>query len=125
MQYRADTELLEYVCAENEKDRIHLVGKNSDDLKNAVTVAPEVLSEYVGTYERQIPRGPQGIKIALKDGGLTLSFAGGPTWRATAHSETVFTAFGTRYEFFKNDKGEVTHFLMIDGSGEWRADRKK
>ena len=125
MQYRPDTELLEYVCAENEKDRVHLVGKNSDDAKDAVTVAPETLSKYVGTYERQIPRGPQEIKVALEDGGLTLSFAGGPTWRATAHSETIFTAFGTRYEFGKNDKGEVTHFLMIDGSGEWRAQRKK
>jgi hypothetical protein len=41
----ADTELLEYVCAENEKDRVHLVGKNSDDLKNAVTVSPEILSK--------------------------------------------------------------------------------
>jgi hypothetical protein len=56
---------------------------------------------------------------------LTLSFAGDAPWRATAHSETVFTAFGTRYEFFKNDRGEVTHFLMIDGSGEWPAERKK
>jgi hypothetical protein len=124
-QYRPDTELLEYVCAENEKDRIHLVGKNSDDLKNTVKLAPEVLSKYVGTYERQIPRGPQEIKVALEDGGLTLSAAGSPPWPMMAHSETVFTSLGNRYEFFKNEKGEVTHFLMVDGSGEWRADRKK
>jgi hypothetical protein len=125
MQYRPDTELLEYVCAENEKDRVHLVGKLSDDLKDAVTVPPEILSKYVGTYERQIPKGPQEIKVTLEDGQLTLSFGGDSPWRATAHSETTFTAFGTRYEFFKSDRGEVTHFMMTDGSGEWRADRKK
>jgi len=125
MTYLPDTDLLEYVCAENEKDRVHLVGKLSDEAKDAVTVPPEILSEYVGTYERQIPKGPQEIKVTLEDGQLTLSFAGDAPWRATAHSETIFTAFGTRYEFFKNDKGEVTHFVMTDGSGEWRADRKK
>jgi hypothetical protein len=125
MQYRPDTELLEYVCAENEKDRVHLVGKLSDDGKNAVTVPLQILREYVGTYERQIPKGPQEIKVTVEEGQLTLSFAGDAPWRATAHSETTFTAFGTRYEFFKNDKGEVTHFLMIDGSGPWIADRKK
>jgi hypothetical protein len=125
MQYRPDTELLEYVCAENEKDHVHLVGKLSDEAKDAVTVPPEILSEYLGTYERQISKGPQEIKVTVEDGQLTLSFAGDAPWRATAHSETTFTAFGTRYEFFKNDKGEATHFVMTDGSGEWRADRKK
>ena len=33
--YSADTDLLEYVYAENEKDRTHLVGKNSDDAKGS------------------------------------------------------------------------------------------
>jgi hypothetical protein len=125
MGYRPDTELLEFVCAENERDRVHLVGKNSDDAKNTVKVAREILSKYVGTYERQFPRRTQEIKIALEEGGLTLSFAGGPPMPMTAHSETVFTSLGNRYEFFKNDKDEVTHFLMVDGSREWRAVRKK
>ena len=44
----ADTELLEYICNENEKDHQHLVGKASDDKKNAVKVAPAILSTYVG-----------------------------------------------------------------------------
>ena len=41
----ADTEMLEYVCNENEKDRAHLVGKASDDKKYAVDVAPELLAK--------------------------------------------------------------------------------
>ena len=88
-------------------------------------VAPETLSKYVGTYERQIPRGPQELKIALEDGGLTLSVAGAPPRPLLAHSETIFTGSGTRLEFVKNDKGKVTYFVMTDGSGEWRADRKR
>jgi hypothetical protein len=124
-QYRADTELLEYVCAENERDRAHLVGRNSDELKNAVKVAPEILSKYVGSYERHIPRGAQELKITLVDEGLTLSVAGGPPRLLTALSETVFTNTGTRFEFGRNDSGEVTHLDMTDGSGPWRAERKK
>jgi hypothetical protein len=34
----------EYVCAENERDSIHLVGKKSDDTKNAVKVPLEILT---------------------------------------------------------------------------------
>src|SRR5262249_56276894 len=46
-----DTELLEYVCAENEKDRRdqHLVGTRSEEVKavTPVQVAPEILAQYV------------------------------------------------------------------------------
>jgi hypothetical protein len=124
-QYRADTELLEYVCAENERDKAHLVGRNSDELKNAVKVAPEILSKYVGTYERHIPRGPQELKIAVEDGALTLSVAEGPARPLAALSQTVFYSLGARFEFNVNNKGDVTHLLMVDGSGDWPADRKK
>ena len=45
----ADTELLEYVCLENEKDQQHLIGRTSEEKK--VTVSPEILAQYVGVYE--------------------------------------------------------------------------
>src|SRR5262249_9384985 len=50
-----DTEMLEYVCNENQKDYDHLVGKASDDKKNAVKVPVSVLSKYTGTYEFHSP----------------------------------------------------------------------
>jgi hypothetical protein len=125
MVYTADSELLEYVCAENEKDSVHLVGKNSDDTKNAVQVAPEILSKYVGSYERQTPRAPQEIKVALEGDGLTMGFGTAPPRPLTALSETVFTAFGTHFEFGKNDKGEVTHLIIRAAEGDLRADREK
>jgi hypothetical protein len=71
MRYMADTDLLEYVCAENEKDSIHLVGTLSDETKNAVKVGPQILSKYVGTYLRTPSGGlpPVEIRIAWRTAG--------------------------------------------------------
>jgi hypothetical protein len=126
-----DTELLEYVCAENNKDPVHLVGKHSDDTKHAVTVSPEILSKYVGTYllnakELGIP-GPEvlPINVALEDGALKLGMADGPKQPVTALSETTFTGFGGRIEFVKNDQGEVAYFVVRIAEGDFRANRRK
>jgi hypothetical protein len=125
-----DTELLEYVCAENEKDRVHLVGKNSDDLKHAVTLTPEILNRYVGSYELNakalgIP-GPEimVIKVIVEDGVLKLGMGDGPKERMTPLSETLFTGFGGRLEFGKNDRGDVTHFTIKIAEGDFQAKRK-
>jgi hypothetical protein len=126
MQYLADTDLLEYVCAENEKDSVHLVGKHSDDEKNAVKVAPEVLSRYLGTYVRQGPVGPQEIMVALEDGQLTMSVGTGVQKAPMiALSETYFAGAGSHFEFGTNAKGEVTHLIIRAAEGDLRADRKK
>lgn len=45
-----DTDLLENVCLENEKDRERLVGRVSDDRKASKKVAREILARYAGTY---------------------------------------------------------------------------
>jgi hypothetical protein len=127
MRYLPDTDLLEYVCAENEKDRVHMVGANSDDIKNAVQLPPEVLSKYVGTYERQLSNGvTQVIIIALEDGGLTLSGLG-PSSRGgmTALSETAFTSHdGNHFEFLKNEKGYVTQLVSHGAEGDRHYERK-
>src|SRR5262249_19923175 len=52
----ADTELIEWVCNENNTSALqHWVGKASDERKGEVKVAPEVLSKYAGVYEEQPP----------------------------------------------------------------------
>lgn len=48
-----DTELLEAVCNENNKNLEHWVGKASDDEKSEVKVARETLAKYAGTYVEQ------------------------------------------------------------------------
>jgi len=122
-----DTELLEYVCAENEKDRLHLVGRNSDDTKRAVTLAPEVLSRYVGTYlfsgkEFGIP-GVELIpmEITLEDGSLRLGTGGGAKQAMIALSETTFASMGGHIDFGKDAKGD--YMIVHAAEGDFRGNK--
>jgi hypothetical protein len=122
--YVADTELLEYVCAENEKDRVHFVGKNSDDTKNAVKLSPEILKKYVGTYE--VPNTPGLLNVVLEDGGLKVSVNGGFKLLMTPLSETSFAGpMGAQIEFVKNENGDVTQMVTHLVEGDFPANRKK
>jgi hypothetical protein len=127
--YTPDTDLIEYVCAENEKDHNHLVGKRSDYLKRAVKLAPEVLARYVGSYELPDARelygtdGPVGIKITLEDGQLKLVISGRQQ-PLIALSETSFAGTGVDIEFGRNKKGDVTHLVIMGAEGDFRAYRK-
>jgi predicted acylesterase/phospholipase RssA len=51
----ADTELIEWVCNENNNGAQHWVGKASDERKSEVKVAPAILAKYVGAYVEQPP----------------------------------------------------------------------
>ena len=128
--YSADTDLLEYVCAENEKDRTHLVGKNSDDAKKAVKVAPEILAKYTGTYllggdiAKQLGVEFIPLTVALGDGALKLGFADSEKEPMIALSEITFTGFGGYIDFGKNEKGVVDHLVVRLAEGDYRANRK-
>ncbi len=128
MEATFDTEMIEYVCAENEKDHEHLVGKASDD--KGVEVAPEILSRYAGQYEMQPPpgapfQGPVLLAVELKDGRLTIGMVGGAAGLLTAISETRFTTGGGTVEFVSNDQGVVTHIVLSAVEGELEAKRKE
>ena len=70
----ADSDLIEYVCNENEKGSAHLVGKASDLKSIAVEVAPEILARYVGVCAETAPRGgPLRIEIFLSGAELLFS----------------------------------------------------
>jgi hypothetical protein len=71
----ADTEMIEYVCGENEKDRSHLVWSVSDARKLGVTVAPDILAKYVGTYAFD-PRNTMKIHITLSGDTLFMDVGG-------------------------------------------------
>jgi hypothetical protein len=129
--YAADTDLIEYVCAENEKDRAHLVGHKSDT-KRSVQLPAELLSKYVGTYMVRTKDvgfpGPEFIpvNIMLEKGELEVVVAGLAKQRLTALSETRFTdeAIGV-FEFRSNDQGEVTHIAVEAPGGEFTATRRQ
>jgi hypothetical protein len=122
-----DTEILEFVCAENEKDRQHMVGTPSDAKPAAVTVAPEVLTQYVGTYEFAFPENPTvpgTYNITMSDGRLFMDTAGKNKTALVPASETVMYLRDARLEFFRNSSGAVTHFTRTWVEGDLKYTRK-
>jgi hypothetical protein len=129
VELAADTELLEYVCAENEKDRLHLVGKLSDEEKNAVKLGPEILLKYAGEYEFRPPEElglpAMPIKISLVDDALVMEFRGAKYPPLVPLSETSFSGAGGRVEFLKNGLGAVTDLMFRVVEGDFKAPRKQ
>jgi hypothetical protein len=117
----ADTELLEYVCLENEKDQQHLVGRTSEEKK--VIVPPAILAQYVGVYEV----GSRNVfTITLVNGELLLDMQGKGKVPMIPLSETSFSPrlLGT-YQFFKNEQGVVTHMLVHSAEEVLTAVRRR
>ena len=122
-----DTDMLEYVCNENEKDHAHLVGKASDEKKDAVKLAPQVLSRYVGIYEFRPPDDPTFamlINVTLAGDELLVDIAGKDKQPLIALSETTFSLMGTRIDFVKNEQGAVTDLIFHIVEGDMKAVRK-
>ena len=106
-----DTDLLEYVCKENEKDRDRLIGTLSEVHKThtPVHVAPAVLAQYVGTYDFRFPENPtipSIMTVGLVNGTLTL---GGAPLVPIAENRFLFGS--NPIEFVKDKHGRVTHFV--------------
>jgi hypothetical protein len=125
-EFDADTEPLEYVCNENERDLKHLTGKASD-LKG-IAVAGEILAKYVGLYEYTPPDRPDlrvPVEIVL-DGDRLVMTGGGPRVELIALSTAEFaTADGAGVEFFKDANGVVTHLIARIVEGDIKAVKKK
>ena len=128
VNYVPDTEMLEYVCNENEKDSVHLVGKASDEVKGDVKLGAQVLSRYAGSYEMGPPREMKAT-ISVATDQLRLSIGGKGAVPLTTLSETEFYfPGGFPMDFIKDDKGAVTHFLLHTPCGDFkfvRADKAK
>jgi hypothetical protein len=120
----ADTEMLEYVCAENERDRSHLVGKAADDKKNEIKVAPTILKQYVGVYDARFPPHldePVLVEISLDRNELMVAVSGGPKRAPAVLSETKFFLEGTHIEFVKDEHGVVMHLNVQVVEGDLKA----
>lgn len=119
-----DTELLENICNENEKDRPRLVGRLEDDRARQVTVAPHVLDKYAGMYVA----GPLGaIRVVVHGGELAIEVpAGSARHAAFATSDTDFLvpALGVPLKFFVNADGDVTHLRLTAVEGDIDAGRR-
>jgi hypothetical protein len=121
----ADTEILEWVCNEGRSGLEHWVGKASDERKNEVKVAPEILSKYVGTYEELQPywRAAQRIvQISVEDGRLVANMDGRGNVPLIATSDAAFTGlYGLGVEFIEGGTGGL---YVKHVSGNYRFARK-
>ena len=121
----ADTELIEFVCNENNRSLEHWVGKASDERKNEAQVAPDILAKYVGTYEEQPPfwrAAPRVVEITLSDGRLFGDVDGRGKVPLIASSATLFSGLnGLGVEFIQNGSGGL---FVKHVSGDYRFARK-
>jgi hypothetical protein len=119
--YAADTEMLETVCNENNRDIDHLAGKAG----KGVSVSPAVLDRYTGKYQfRQGPAGtdsffPRNPTITLMKNQLYLN-----DLPLIPMSESRFDSTAASIEFFMNSSGAVTHFVLSAAEGDARYDRR-
>jgi len=122
-----DTELLEYVCNENEKDRARLVGTLSDDRKNAVKVAPAILAKYVGSYEFHSPREPERVtmvvNVTLDKDELSMDLGGAGRMPLVSLSDNLFSGGGVRAWFVTDEKGNVTELVAETVEGQLKGTR--
>jgi hypothetical protein len=115
LNYSADTDMLENVCNENNRDVIHLVG-NATAL---VKVSPQMLARYVGRYvfregTRAIPTFMGATQsVTLIADQLYLNAL--PMF---AQSETKFESSGAAAEFFLDAKGTVTRLVLSQTEGD-------
>jgi hypothetical protein len=118
----ADTEMLEYVCNENEKDAAHLVGKASDEKKFAVKVAPAILSKYVGSYTFKAPEDPNQvmhINVTLRGETLSMDIGGKDSQEMVALSDQTFSVMGVRLDFFSD------HLIFHIVEGDMKATKDR
>jgi CubicO group peptidase (beta-lactamase class C family) len=90
-------------------------------VRTPVTLAPEILDRYAGTYELK-----PGFNLVFRRKGnqLYTQATGQSEVPITAESETRFflTVVDAQVEFFRDESGKVTH-LILHQNGQQRAKR--
>lgn len=98
--------------------------------REEVTVAPEILAKYVGTYVMAEEAGFDAginVTVTLEGNQLMIQYPfAQEKFLLFAESETYFSLKVTNgdFEFVKNDSGNVTHFIEYVGGSGIRAIRK-
>ena len=91
--------------------------------RKEITVPSSILAKYVGTYQLT----PNfDIVMTLENGKLMTQATGQPKFPLFAESETKFflKVVDAEVEFFKNDKGEVSHLVLHQGGQDMRGTKK-
>jgi hypothetical protein len=121
-----DTELLEYVCRENQKSLAQIPVRTGSQEAAAVKVAPALLSKYVGSYEIREPDEPDEVTsavVSLSGDTLYLDLDHTGPRRLVPISDTSFSDSGNMIQFLPDGQGTVTAFLIRTVEYEQRAVR--
>jgi CubicO group peptidase (beta-lactamase class C family) len=91
--------------------------------RNEVSVTSAILAKYVGVYE--VDPGFD-LVMTLEDGKLMTQATGQPKFQLFAESDTKFflKVVDAEVEFFKNEKGEVTHLVLHQGGRDMTGTMK-
>jgi hypothetical protein len=110
-----DTELLEYVCNENDSRRTSLSGRTEDQKR--IVVPADTLSKYVGKYvvdaAARVPF--KALDVRLVNGELLLDIDGRGSVPMVALSNTLFTVRLFELAFRSNERGIVTEAEIPQG----------
>jgi hypothetical protein len=120
-----DTELLEAVCNENEKDVSHMPGKPAGQQTAEIKVTREILAKYAGAYEIQEKGTIRPAVVSVSGDALFLDLDRAGPQQLVAISETNFSQSGNVIQFVADSDGVIAHFLIHTVEGEERAIRKR
>jgi hypothetical protein len=122
-QFVPDTELLEFICNENEKSSQRYTGDASTDIARAVSLPPAVLARYAGSYNA----GPLGTLRVINEGGsLVLILPSGGARHAivaTSADDLFVPDLGSPIRFLLAPGGDVTHLRLTIVEGDIDAPR--
>lgn len=122
VDYAPDTDLLENVCNESDRNRPHMIFSENA----GVAVDPAVLTRYVGTYEYRDGSGAvRGFlgktqKVTLENGKLYMN-----TMPLVPQSQTKFESTGAAAEFVTDASGRVTHLVLSQTEGDARYTKER
>ena len=113
--YRADTDMLENVCNENNRDKVHMVATANAGIQLSSTV----LEKYTGKYEfREGSRTVAGFmgvnqNVTLINDRLYLN-----ALPLIPQSETMFESTGAVAQFILDSNGTVTRLVLTQTEGD-------
>ena len=122
VNYRPDTDMLENVCSENNKDRVHMVGVASE----GIHLSTATLASYTGRYEfrdgSRTVRGFMGASqnVTLLNHQLYLN-----ALPLIPLSETTFESTGALAEFVQDRNGRGTRLILTQTEGDATYDRQR
>ena len=120
MSYAADTDMLEYVCAENPRSRPHLIGRT--EAERRLVVPPAMLQRYVGTYDAVAfstgaAFNTTSVTLSLENDRLFAVMNGRGRVPMTPTSETTFSSRLLNLQFSVDASGNVTRAVSHAAEG--------